>query len=71
LGGADLGLLVEHAGLHDREQLGGIAQDRQVRERVAVHQQEVGEVAVFAMMRTLLKSTLVVVIGRSPYMRCV
>src|SRR6266852_6120311 len=31
LGGANLGLLVEHAVLHDREQLGRIAQDRQVR----------------------------------------
>src|SRR5467141_3852700 len=46
LRGANLRLLVEHAVLHDREQLGRIAQDRQVRERVAVHQQEVGEVAV-------------------------
>src|SRR5207249_3951412 len=43
---AYLGLLVEDAVLHDREQLGGIAEDRQVREWIAVHQQEVGEVAV-------------------------
>src|SRR6266850_4210640 len=45
-GRADLGRLRELAVLHDREQLGSILQDRDVRERVAVDEQQVGEPAI-------------------------
>src|SRR5437588_7899288 len=44
-GGTDLGRLRELAVLHDREQLGLVLQERDVRERVAVDEQQVGEPA--------------------------
>src|SRR5256886_12317750 len=44
-GGADLGRLRELAVPHDREKLGPILKNRDVRERVAVDEQEVGEPA--------------------------
>src|SRR5882672_12077857 len=46
LGGADLGLLVEHAILHHGEELGLVAQNAEVGEGVPVHQDQVGKVAV-------------------------
>src|SRR5882672_2630768 len=46
LGGADLGLLVEHAILHHGEELGLVAQDTQIGEGIPVDEDQVGEVAV-------------------------